>query len=264
MNCNADRSRSPSGSVCARVVPRVLALAWSFTVGIPSALAHGAGDPLASSTGLWPWSSDVLIGLTIAAILFWRGSAHKTDKESPVSRGRAVLLYSGLGAVFLALQTPLDAIAGHMFSGHQVQHLLLRGIAPMLVMLSLPSGPLLAGLPTVIRRRLVAPMMRNNGVQSIFGFLTRPMVCTTVYVTSLYFWQLPAIPQCHIDQHDAALCDAHQHAGLRCAHFFGAFSTQLLRHGARRSAIASSCWGHPCFAQTRRCPTATNASDRCN
>lgn len=146
----------------------------------------------------------MLIGLTIAAILFWRGSAHRTDKESPVSRGRAVLFYSGLGAVFLALQTPLDVIAGHMFSVHQVQHLLLRGVAPMLLMLSLPSGPLIAGFPTAIRRRFVAPMMRNNGVQSIFGFVTRPLVCTTVYVTSLYFWQLPAY-------HNAALINTTLH-----------------------------------------------------
>ena len=170
----------------------MLALAWSFTVGIPSALAHGAGEPLASSTGLWPWSSDVLIGLTIAVILFWRGSVRRAGKGSPVSRGRAALFYSGLGAVFLALQTPLDVIAGHMFSVHQVQHLLLRGVAPMLLMLALPSGPLIAGVPKSIRSWIVAPMMRNNGVQSFFSFLTRPLVCTTVYVTSLYFWQLPA------------------------------------------------------------------------
>jgi putative membrane protein len=190
--------------MCARVVPRVLALAWSVTIGIPSALAHGAGDPLASSAGLWPWSSDVLIGLTIAVVLFWRGSVRKAGRGSPVSRGRAVLFYSGLGAVFLALQTPLDVIAGHMFAVHQVQHLLLRGVAPMLLMLSLPSGPLIAGFPTAIRRRFVAPMMRNNVVQSAFGFLTRPLVCTTVYVTSLYFWQLPAY-------HDAALISTTLH-----------------------------------------------------
>lgn len=86
--------------------------AWSAASGIPSALAHGTGEPLASSTGLWPWSSDVLIGLTIAAILFWRGSVRRDDKGSPISRGRAVLFYSGLGAVFLALQTLLDESGG--------------------------------------------------------------------------------------------------------------------------------------------------------
>lgn len=151
------------------MIPSMAVVAWSVTAGIPSALAHGDGEPIASSTGLWPWSSDVLIGLTIAAILFLRGSAHRADEGSPVSRGRAVLFYSGLGAVFLALQTPLDVIAGHMFSVHQVQHLLLRGVAPMLLMLALPSGPLIAGVPKAIRRRIVAPMMRNNGVQSFFN-----------------------------------------------------------------------------------------------
>ena len=187
--------------------PSTAVVAWSVTVGIPSALAHGAGEPLASSTGLWPWSSDVLIGLTIAVILFWRGSVRRAGKGSPVSRGRAALFYSGLGAVFLALQTPLDVIAGHMFSVHQVQHLLLRGVAPMLLMLALPSGPLIAGVPKSIRSWIVAPMMRNNGVQSFFSFLTRPLVCTTVYVTSLYFWQLPAY-------HNAALINSTLHYAM--------------------------------------------------
>ena len=185
MNRNQDGARSRWAATRARMIASMVVMTWYVASGIPSALAHGDGEPLVSSTGLWPWSSDVLIGLTIAAILFWRGSAHRAGKESPVSRGRAVLFYSGLGAVFLALQTPLDVIAGHMFSIHQVQHLLLRGVAPMLLMLALPSGPLLAGVPKSIRSWIVAPMMRNNGVQSFFSFLTRPLVCTTVHVTSL-------------------------------------------------------------------------------
>ena len=204
MNRNQDGARSRWAATRARMIASMVVMTWYVASGIPSALAHGDGEPLVSSTGLWPWSSDVLIGLTIAAILFWRGSVRRAGKGSPVSRGRAVLFYSGLGAVFLALQTPLDVIAGHMFSIHQVQHLLLRGVAPMLLMLALPSGPLLAGVPKSIRSWIVAPMMRNNGVQSFFSFLTRPLVCTTVYVTSLYFWQLPAY-------HNAALINTTLH-----------------------------------------------------
>jgi putative membrane protein len=112
--------------------------------------------------------------------------------------GRHWAFYAGLAAVFAALLTPLDAISEHVFAVHQIQHLLLRGIAPMLLMLAVPSGPLIAGLPVALRRRIVAPLMTQRAVRAIFGFLARPLVCTLLYVGTLYIWQVPAI-------HDLAL-----------------------------------------------------------
>ena len=68
----------------------------------------------------------------------------------------------------------------------------------MLLMLAVPSVPLIAGLPVALRQRVVAPLMAQRSVRACFAFLGRPLVCTMLYVGTLYIWQVPAI-------HDMAL-----------------------------------------------------------
>lgn len=160
----------------------------------PAAWAHA--DAASASLADWPW--DVAAALLIAALVYTRGIARLRGKSGADFRSRHWAFYAGLAAVFAALLTPLDAISEHVFAVHQVQHLLLRGVAPLLLMLAVPSGPLIAGLPVVLRRSLVAPLMGQRGVRASFAFLARPWVCTLLYIGTLYVWQVPAM-------HDTAL-----------------------------------------------------------
>lgn len=52
-------------------------------------------------------------------------------------------------------------MAEHSFSMHQIQHLRLRMIAPMLIALSAPQAMLIAGLPGSLRRNALAPRART-------------------------------------------------------------------------------------------------------
>lgn len=101
-----------------------------------------------------------------------------------------VPFYAGLASIGLALVTPLDVIDEHMFAVPQIQQLLLLGLAPMLLLLALPSGPMIAGLPAALRRSVLAPLLSSRTMRSMFTLLTSPFVSTTLYVGALYFWHL--------------------------------------------------------------------------
>ncbi len=73
-----------------------------------------------------------------------------------------------------------------------------------LLMLSSAEGPLIAGMPEWLRRYVLTPLLLNRAVRATFGFLTRPVVVTFLYVGSLYFWQIPRF-------HEIALLDESVH-----------------------------------------------------
>ena len=63
----------------------------------------------------------------------------------------------GLFLVFFALQSPLDPLSDHLLSFHQVQHFILRMVAPMLILLGAPLTPMLRGLPGWARQGVIPP-----------------------------------------------------------------------------------------------------------
>jgi len=83
--------------------------------------------------------------------------AHSTSKfHRAVSGWRALAFLAGLGTVWLAIASPLDAFSGLLLSAHMVQHLLLMSVAPPLILLGAPFLPLLRGLPRKFARDGVA------------------------------------------------------------------------------------------------------------
>ncbi len=181
------------------------AAAVSLLLAVPAvALAHGVQAPEQAWLRAWPISVDAIIGLLVAATLYARGVRAMRDKSQSAQRTRHWAFYGGLAAIFLALVTPLDVISEHLFSVHQIQHLLLRGVAPMLLMLAVPSSPLIAGMPALVRRRWLMPFMAQPAVRGVFRALSQPVICTLLYAGTLYAWQVPAV-------HDAALLDGAWH-----------------------------------------------------
>jgi len=167
--------------------------------GVDAAFAHGVLSPGTSAWSAWALTPEIVAGSLIAALLYGVGLHRRQERER--GRGwRHLAFYAGLAAIFLALQSPIDAIAERVFVIHQIQHLLLRMIGPMLLMLSAPQGLLVAGMPKAAQRRLLAPILASGAVRGVFGFLARPVVATVLFVAMLYVWQIPRL-------HDLALRD---------------------------------------------------------
>lgn len=165
------------------------------------AFAHG-GEALTDAGVWWTWSitPEITGPLFLAAAIYVAGMRRRTDAGAPVARWRHWAFFGGLGLLFLALQSPVDPMAERLFSMHQVQHLLLRMAGPMLLALAAPQGMLIAGLPSTIRRSVLAPAVSSGWLRGVFQVLTRPTVALGLFIAALYVWQVPAL-------HNAAILD---------------------------------------------------------
>ena len=150
------------------------------------------------------WSLDpvVLAGLAALALLFARGWARMRPQPHA---WRALAFYSGLATIFVALISPLAALAEELFLAHMVQHLLLIMVAIPLLLLGTPSLVLLQGLPRAARPRAVRPLARQRALRAVLRVVSNPLVSLGTYITLLSLWHVPA-------WYDAALASAPVHA----------------------------------------------------
>ncbi|TAK81908.1 MAG: cytochrome c oxidase assembly protein [Betaproteobacteria bacterium] len=211
--------------------------------GVPAvALAHVDVSPAADAWTAWDFKADIAGGIVLVALLYAAGMWRLRAKERFSLPWRQAAFFGGLAALFLALQSPLDALAGHSFFMHQLQHLLLQTVAPVLLMLAAPQAALVAGFPAPLRRAIVAPILASRPVREVFGFLVRPWSAALLLVASLYAWHWPAY-------HDLALRDEPVHylmhitmlaAGLL---FFSCiFDSRPAPLGARYGARINALW----------------------
>jgi putative membrane protein len=168
-----------------------LAVIVMSSAGAGSAYAHGLLQANKSLWAAWNLTPEITLGTVLFAGLYTAGLWHRRHKTDAVGIWRHVSFFAGLAAIFLALQSPIDPIAERVFLVHQVQHILLRLIGPMLLFLAAPQGLLIAGTPEWTQRAIVTPVLTNGAVRAVFGFLAHPVTVTALFIGTLYFWQLP-------------------------------------------------------------------------
>lgn len=155
-----------------------------------SVLAHSSDtNPVTT----WPFDSDIYVVTAIFGWLYFRGLRNWKSRSRAVSRWQIASFYVGLAILFLTLESPLDEMADHAFWIHQIQHLLLRMVGPILIMLGAPVTPILRGLPMSVRQKVVRPIVRDRRVRAVYGFLTNHVVASVLFIGTLYFWQLPSM-----------------------------------------------------------------------
>ena len=173
-------------------------LALAFLVLLPAAVsAHGdeihAGEPIMS---MWQFEPEIVLGLLIAAALYIAGIRRGARSKW----WRHALFFGGLLSLALALLSPIEPLADHVFAIHQIEHMLLRTIGPMLIVISQPQAALMRGMPSGLRRSFVGPLITNPAVRRSFGFVTEPAIATILFVGVSWFWMIPR-------WHDVAILD---------------------------------------------------------
>jgi putative membrane protein len=174
-----------------RAAGRIASSSAGIAAGTAFAHIEQASDADVAALLSWSFPPDIVIGLLIVAGLYAAGLWRHRNRKSAASRWKHVSFFSGLAALFIALASPLDTLADRLFFMHQVQHLLLQTAGPMLLMVATPQALLVAGIPAVLQRRFLAPLLSSRTVGALFGFLARPAVATLLVVASLYIWQWP-------------------------------------------------------------------------
>lgn len=150
-----------------------------------AAFAHSSS---AQSSWWSAWTPTPFV-VTAALLVLWvyiRGIAR-------ASLWQRIGFLAGSALLFLALQSPLDALAAESFALHQVQHLLIHALIPLLLALSAPAAALIAGTPSWLLRRTYAPVASARGVRTTFAILSNPIVATVHFIAALLFWLIPAI-----------------------------------------------------------------------
>jgi len=156
------------------------------------AVAHVSDGSAESPASAWQLTPDIVLLTLLFAGLYVAGLWRLRARSNFPSHWRSASFLAGMALVFLALQSPLDALSEHLFFVHQIQHFLLHAAGPMLVMLAAPQGPLLAGSPPALRHFLIGPIMGNRPLRAVFRAISRPIGATALFLGSLYLWQWPA------------------------------------------------------------------------
>ncbi len=174
---------------------RVLAiLPLALWLGLPAvAMAHGDAAPAPAWPGvLLEWSLDplALAGIAVVAVLYWLAVRRVAvaHPANPHPRYRSWLFGAGLGAIGLALLSPIEAYEGQLFSVHMVQHMLLELVAAPL---------LLAGAPITLALRAASPTWRRRLLRLLHSrvvvALAFPVVAWVLFAAVNWGWHFSVL-----------------------------------------------------------------------
>ena len=136
-----------------------------------------------------PWVVGWLIMLALVYARGWIRYRHRGADRFPLIRFASFI--GGLLAIFVALQSPLDAFASFSLQVHMVQHLLLMIVAPPLLLGGTPTLPLIAGLPKSFRDAWIIPFAQWPVLRTFLSRLLHPVTTWSLFVLTLWLWHSP-------------------------------------------------------------------------
>jgi len=153
----------------------LIALAVAALPGSPALLYRAPWE-------VWPLRPAIGVPLILAVAVYLRG----VRRASPApSAGRQAAFLGAIAALALALQSPILSMAPRSFALDAVGQMLLRTVAPALLVMAQPMATLAGGLSLP-----AAPALRRLG--ALARRVTRPMAGTALYVGTAYLWAWPA------------------------------------------------------------------------
>jgi len=141
------------------------------------------------------WSLPLvpLIGLILALAIYLRGwwRARQT-RHHDLPGWRACCFVGGIITLWIAVASPIDALADYLLTAHMIQHLMLMSIAPPLIVLGSPVVPMLRGLPRPIVAGL-RPIFCAQWLRSLHRVVMHPVVAWTAMNVAYVAWHVPAL-----------------------------------------------------------------------
>ena len=137
----------------------------------------------------WSIHPSTVIGLAVLAVLYlWR--ARQANDENRLTTAKRISFFASLIVVFASLNGPLHDLSDtYLFSGHMVQHLLLTMLFPPLIVVGVPGW-------------MLRPLLRNRAVSRVARFLTKPIICFTVFNLVIAGWHLPVFYNAAMANHN--------------------------------------------------------------
>lgn len=151
----------------------------------------------------WQWGPFPIAALVVVlALAYWylRAEWKLATKGRRWPAHRTACFLGGLGAIELALQSPIATFTGSYFQAHIVQHLLLMVVAPPLLALAAPSTLLLQTGSRKLKTRWLAVLHSPP-----FAALTHPVFVWFAYFGAMFVFFLTSLV--NTAMHDMALMD---------------------------------------------------------
>jgi putative membrane protein len=188
-------ARSPDPGQNARVISKFLwinALLGACLLAPAAVLAHGEAVPAPTFPGvLLDWSADPLplLGVAVAALAYlWAVRRVALRRRIPHSAWRVACFLGGLAAIVLALNSPIEAYDGVLFSDHMVQHMLLMLVAAPLLLLGAPATLALRAASPSVRRALLHVLHSR-----IMAVITFPLLGWVAFAAVNWGWHFSTL-----------------------------------------------------------------------
>ena len=144
---------------------------------------------------LTPWSFEpgVVLGLGLASCIYGIGITRlyrEAGRERVLNRWHLAAFVAGMLILFLALCSPLDAIADQLFSAHMLQHILLMMVVPPLLVWSRPAVAFVWAFTPPWRKR-IGRAWSVSGLDRASKVLMHPFVVFVLFCGAFIFWHLP-------------------------------------------------------------------------
>jgi cytochrome c oxidase assembly factor CtaG len=136
-----------------------------------------------------PWAVTTALAVTAAIYVHGWLQIRRTRPEI-FPRWRLLAFLGGIGAIFVAVASPLDTFSETLLFMHMAQHFVLMSIAPPLIVLGAPVVPMLRGLPRGVIRGL-RPLFRSGAMGRAGAFLTQPKVAWLAMNAAYVGWHIP-------------------------------------------------------------------------
>lgn len=207
------------------------AAALGMLAAMPAFALHPQGVDPAAAASVWtfePW----VVALLLASLAMYVAGVRRLWRRAGAGRGigarRVACFVTGWLVLAVALTSPIDTLAGALFSMHMVQHELLMVVAAPLFVMSRPLEAWTWALPPAWRRPLAAAG-RLRPVAAAWRALSEPLGAWTLHAAVLWLWHIPWL-------FEAALTNDWVHA-LQHASFLASallFWWSVLGRGVRR------------------------------
>ena len=204
----------PTGS--RRIARAALLLLLLLAPSLAGAHAPQPADAPVPAIG-WSFEPWVLACLGASLLLYVAGLFRlwrKAGAGRGLGRARAASFGAGWLALVVALVSPLDALGGHLFSAHMVQHEVLMILAAPLLVIGRPLAVWTWALP-VVWRAPAGRFVRLPAVAATWDVLTCAPVAWALHGLALWVWHLPPFfeaalhsPGVHTLQHASFLVTA--------------------------------------------------------
>ncbi len=135
------------------------------------------------------WLGRFVIALLIIGVgaLYGRGWANRQKEARPPHRWQSATFVLGLSLAGFTLVSEFVTLAATYYSAREVQHILITGMVPLLLLISDPFVTIMAGLPDHQQQR-IDKKWQSPTVQKWAHRLTAPGLVWSAFVVTFWLW----------------------------------------------------------------------------